>query len=496
MPEVSLHDRLRRMRRPEPADAGPALAQLERTLLGEPEDDLSPLSLKERLERLVAVAARRGARRNAVVPLEDVVDGHRVQNTRGEFFLLEHDVHLESRHGDVPLSRLRILDTETPFVLTGDPDLAAFDLSRAVFLDTETTGLAGGTGTAAFLIGIGYVEGDRFRVRQYFMRDYHEEAALLDGLASDLRRFDQVVTYNGKMFDLPLLESRYRLNRDVFPLSDAVHLDMLHPARRLWKARLESCRLQALETALLGLHRQEDVPGDQIPRIYFDYVRRRDPRALPRVFEHNRLDVVSLAAVAVLASQWVQDSMAEDPVDVLSLARVLERARLFERAEGQYRRALDAGPGPHRGPALLRLAWRARRAADHDAAVALWEQAAAEGELEAWRALAIHHEHRSRDVPAALHAVGRGLALLARSDDDPRGRRIAERFKRREARLLRKTGDMGKGEGVGPATPGGGDGVGPAIGAGVRVFPDVGSAAGLPGTFSADARLSGRRASG
>jgi uncharacterized protein YprB with RNaseH-like and TPR domain len=443
----------------------PGLQQLERSMLGEPEDELSPLSLKERLERLVAVAARRGARRSAALPLEELVDGHRVSNASGEYFLIEHDVHLESRHGDVPLSRMRVLDPGTPFVLTGDAGMETFDLSRAVFLDTETTGLAGGTGTAAFLIGIGFVEGDRFRVRQYFMRDYHEEAALLDGLASDLERFDRVVTYNGKMFDLPLLESRYRLNRGRFPLAEAVHLDMLHPARRLWKARLESCRLQALETALLGLRRQEDIPGDQIPRIYFDYVRRRDPRALPRVFEHNRLDVVSLAAVSVLASQWVECSMAEDPVDVLSLARVLERARQFERAEAQYRRALDAGPGPHRAPALLRLAWRARRAGDHATALSRWQQAAAEGDLEAWRALAIHHEHRSRDFDAALDAVARGLELLSGADDDPRARRIADGFRRREARLRRKQAAPA-GSSLLPARPSlrGGEGMPSALG--------------------------------
>ena len=332
-------------------------------MLGESPGDGEVLSLKARLERLVAVAAVKETERRgpAPVPLEELVEGMRVENERGEFFLVETAVHLEVRHGDVPLSRVHAIDPSTVGILTAEPELDGFDLRRAVFLDTETTGLAGGTGTAAFLIGVGWVEGDRFVVRQYFMRDYHEEAALLHALAEELARFDCLVTFNGKMFDVPLLDARFRLNRGRFPLSGARHLDLLHPARRLWKARLESCRLQSLEAGLMGLRRHGDIPGEEIPQVYFDWVRRRDARMLAKVFEHNRQDIVSLAALAVLACQWVEEGRAEDPRDVFSLARVLERARLYDRSEAEYRRALDLGPGALRGPALLRLAWRAKR---------------------------------------------------------------------------------------------------------------------------------------
>lgn len=375
----------------------------------------------------------------AGVPLEELVEGMRVENERGEFFLIETDVHLEVRHGDVPLSRFHTIDRATVGVLTAEPGLQAFDFAEAAFLDTETTGLAGGAGTAAFLIGVGFVDGDRFRVRQYFMRDYHEEAALLHALAEDLRRFRHLVTFNGKMFDVPLLDARYRLNRERFPLAEVSHFDLLHPARRLWKARLESCRLQSLEVELLGLTRVGDVPGEQIPQIYFDYVRRRDARALARVFEHNRQDIVSLAALAVLACQWVEEGRAEDPRDVYSLARVLERAKLYERSEAEYRRTLALDPGPLRGAALMRLAARAKRTGDHAIAAALWEEAAESGELLALRELAVHHEHRSRELLAALDAVERALRWLAGAGhDDFRSRRLAAAFGRRRERLLRK----------------------------------------------------------
>lgn len=421
---------------------GSDLERLERALVG---GTGHGLSLKERLQRLADVAARgRGAHRPppaapAAVPLEELLEGRRVENERGEFFVMEANANLESFHGDAPLSRFRVIAPGTVGVLSGEPALADFDLREAAFLDTETTGLAGGTGTAAFLVGLGYIDGDRFRVRQYFMRDYPEEPALLRGLAEDLRRFSRIVTFNGRTFDVPLLEARYRLNRERFPLDHAQHFDLLHPARRLWKLRLESCRLQSLETALLGMRRHGDVPGEEIPQIWFDYLRRRDGRALVKVLEHNRLDVVSLAALSVLACRWVEDGWAEDPRDVFSLARVLERADLHERCEEQYRRVAAVEDHPLRVRSLLRLAARAKRDGDHGAAVELWEQAAAEGDWWALRELAVHHEHRARDLEAALAVVQRALERLEEGGS-PTFHRVAADFRRRRTRLQAKRG--------------------------------------------------------
>lgn len=419
-----------------------ALAKLEATLLGGTGEGLS---LRERLERLVSVAGRRRSEppRPRAAPLEELVQGQRLENEHGEFFLIETEVPLESFHGQVPLTRFRTVAADSVMVMAGEPELDGFDLAGAAFLDTETTGLAGGTGTAAFLIGLGFVDGDRFRVRQYFMRDYHEEAALLHGLARDLARFRHLVTFNGKLFDVPLLEARYRLNRARFPLQDVPHLDLLHPARRLWKARLESCRLQSLEIELLGLRRHDDVPGDLIPQLYFDYVRRRDARALLKVFQHNTTDVVSLAALSVLACQWVEGELAEHPLDVFSLGRVLERAARHEQSEHSFRRALESGSPRVRLPALLKLAARAKREARYDEAVALWEQAAQEGDWFAQRELSVHHEHRARDLARALAVVERALEGLA--SGDAHARRVRFDFERRRERLLRKLGGAARG---------------------------------------------------
>jgi uncharacterized protein YprB with RNaseH-like and TPR domain len=427
----ALQERLQRLRR---TKDGP-LDQLEESLLGESAPDLS---LKDRLQRLVTVASQRTAVR-AAPALEDVAPGRPTSNERGEFFLSEMDLPIEHNHGDLSLSRLRNVDEMGIRILAGEVELPEFDMDGAVFLDTETTGLAGGSGTAAFLVGIGYVDGDRFVLRQYFMRDYHEEAAQLHALSADLERFTSIVTFNGKMFDVPLLEARYALQRERFPLSEAPHLDLLYPARRLWKKRLPSCRLQALEAALLRVQRNGDVPGAEIPRIYFDYVRRRDPRALARIFHHNRLDILSLAALSALACGWVrEDGWACDPRDIVSLGRVLEKAQMFERSEEEYRRALEAAPADDsRRIALFRLAARAKREGAHEAAAELWREAGAEGDCASLRELAIYYEHRCRDPKAALEAVEQALEYAATLAPGA-ARRAQEDLRHRRERLVRK----------------------------------------------------------
>jgi uncharacterized protein YprB with RNaseH-like and TPR domain len=425
---------------PPPAPPPPAsLNALEQRLLGEVVDGLT---LKERLQRLVSVAAARtGPRRTTTaVPLEDLVRGERIENGSGECWRVERDHHVEDFQGGLPLSRVRTLSDDAVRVLSGEADLAGFDLGKAVFLDTETTGLAGGSGTAAFLVGLGWLDGDRFVIRQYVMRDYHEEAALLAEVAREVRRFEHLVTFNGRSYDVPLLETRFKLNRNRWPLGEARHLDLLHPARRLWKLRLESCRLQVLEARLLGIHRVEDVPGDQIPQIWFDYLRSRDARALARVLEHNRLDILSLAALAVLAAQWVEEDHAHDARDLFSLALVLERAEQHDRSDVHYRRALEQPmPDELRVRTLLRLASRARRRGDHAELVALLTGAAELGDWRAWRGLAVHHEHRTRDLQAALSAADEALRCLDRAGETPGRRQGRDDLLRRRRRLVRKS---------------------------------------------------------
>jgi uncharacterized protein YprB with RNaseH-like and TPR domain len=375
-------------------------------------------------------AARRG--------IEAVLDGAVEETERGALLVVRRRFPVWHRHGAQALSAAR---EATPAALTllsrgGEPPAHG---GRLLYLDTETTGLAGGTGTYAFLVGVGFFDGDDFEVRQFFMRDLDEEPALLAALEEIFRRFDGFVTYNGAGFDLPLLETRFVLGRRRFP-GEAVHVDLLAPARRLWSARLADCRLGTVEQDVLGFLREDDLPGALIPTVYFEYLRRKRPDALPRVFEHNRHDVLSLAAL----TGWVAEAVARaphpglDPHTLAGLGRMLEDAEP-ERSLACYRMALEQGLGtPSRERLLLRLARGEKRLARWDEARALWEAVARSPrgfDPRPWEEIAKVHEHRRRDLQAARLVVEEALALARRLRASER---VLTAFEHRLARLGRR----------------------------------------------------------
>ena len=239
------------------------------------------------------------------------------------------------------------------------------DLSRALFLDTETSGLAGGTGTFAFLIGVGFVEEDRFRVTQFLLRNPLGEAAMLEELAILAAGRRDLVTYNGGSFDLPLLETRFALNGVRSPFRDARHLDLLHPARRLFKPRHENARLSTLERELLEVERDDDIPGDRIPQVFFDFLRHGHHPSMESVLAHNRYDIVTLAALALRALERMdEDWFSDDPADLHGAGHHFWRRGESEVAIPLLERALSAGPlrpEPRPLPARPRRAAQAAR---------------------------------------------------------------------------------------------------------------------------------------
>ena len=208
-----------------------------------------------------------------------------------------------------------------------------WDVRRLLFLDTETTGLSGGAGTLAFLIGVGYIEGDELVIRQLLMRDYPEEPILLSHVAEMMPRFDAYVTFNGKSFDLPLVHSRMTMHRMREAYRELPHLDLLHPARRIWKLRLGRCSLSSLEADVLGQGRQDDLPGAEVPQRYFEYLKTRDFELLEDVLHHNMLDIRSLAVLLARLCQAMdvpeQQAFSQD---VFSAGRALERFGYVEEA--------------------------------------------------------------------------------------------------------------------------------------------------------------------
>lgn len=371
--------------------------------------------------------------------IEEYVEGLAQTNDCGEFFMAKQTLPFGRPYG-----KLRIGDISTA-------DLAPLEIflpgtrlpapARVAYLDTETTGLAGGTGTCAFLVGVGISDGASFTVRQFFLRDYPEEKAMLTALVDLLQPCEALVTFNGKTFDVPLLETRYALSRLRSPLSRLAHLDLLHPARRLWKLRLESCKLKTLESAILGIDRQGDVDGADIPGIYFDYLRSGDARGLQPVFFHNALDIITLAALAVEMSAILTDAgeaTLKSAVDLFSLSRIYERSGVVEQSATVCRRALQQGlPQEMEAQALWQLAAQHKRQKRHEQAMELWmelTQRESELVLAAFEELAICYEHRLRDHQRAIEVTSAALDRLRGTVDS----QYVARFSRRLERLQKK----------------------------------------------------------
>jgi len=335
----------------------------------------------------------------------------------------------------------RVEEIPLPAPLTREMEPAAA-MSGTIFLDTETTGLAGGTGTYVFLVGLAAWVGDRLRVTQYFLGDLGAERALLHAVGEALGDARRLVTFNGRTFDLPLLETRYLLARAPWWGADLPHFDLYPVARALWRAHVADCRLTTLESALLGLDRGNDVPGALMPQLYFRYLRARDPRPLPQMFEHNRWDLVALAALAARAEALLAGpDPRHDPREWLGAGRWLER-RDPERSAAFYAAALEVAlPPATRARAAWRLGMLWRRAGRAAEARALWAGVIGAGgrvPLGLLVDLAKLHEHHAGDLVAAL-AVTRVALAQAEADDLEGWRPTAlEALHRRTDRLTRR----------------------------------------------------------
>jgi uncharacterized protein len=378
--------------------------------------DLPVSELRQIVRRLEAKSGPRSLALRAP-SLDDLLGGTLEETPHGPVLLVRRRFELTHRHGDQALSQAREIAPE-PLGLLARSDLAPPAGGQLLYLDTETTGLAGGTGTYTFLVGAGFFDGDAFEVRQYFMRDLDDEPALLAALEVLFRGFDGFVTYNGACFDLPLLETRFVLARRRWP-AERFHLDLLNSARRLWSERLADCRLGTVERHVLRFTRDDDLPGALIPSVYFDYLRWKRPGELPRVFEHNRRDILSLAAL----TGWVVAAVARAPVADLSPEELAGVGRLWEAIDVErglacYQMALERGLGsPGRERVLWRLARRQKRLARWDEARALWEAAINSHpgfDPHPWEEIAKVHEHRRGDLAAARAVVEDALSRARR----------------------------------------------------------------------------------
>ena len=394
--------------------------------------------------------------------IEAVVAGQFRETVHGEVFVSETLYPADHRHGQTELRLAGSLRTVARWAR--EERVASLPPEGFVFLDTETSGLAGGTGTYAFLVGIGRHSPEGFRLTQVFMRDPAEEPALLDLVADLLQPCAALVTFNGKSFDVPLLRTRFTLDGRELPLGGAAHLDLLPLARRLWRDRLESRALSFLEAHILGAQRdEEEVPGWLVPQLYFDYLRSGDARPLHGVFYHNAMDVVALAALLNHVTGLLDDPLVngrEHGCDLVALGRLFEDMGQPDRAVELYECGLAKDLSEEvLVAAVRRLSYLQRRRGQTVAALELWRLAAGARQVYAHEALAKFYEHEMKECAEALRWTEAALRVVEAWPPAPARERALEdlshRRDRLEARLSRIDGGKpvsGPRHGVAPTT--------------------------------------------
>ena len=395
-----------------------------------------------------------------------VLGGEVLESPAGPCVVVDRRYAAGHRHGTLRLGDCGLDAAQSgqafPLLAGAGVDADVNGVSDMLFVDLETTGLAGGAGTFAFLVGCAWFDGDTFHVRRYMLPGHALERAQLAAVRDRVEKCAALVTYNGRSFDVPVLETRYLYHRQPPPTASRPHLDMLHVARRLWQsarpvvhvpgAQSDSCTLGTLERVLFGVRRHGDVPGFEIPSRYFAFLRTGQAQPLQPVFEHNRLDLVSLAALTARALRLVEAApdAAEQPRECYGLGRLFERVGALERAEACYRRTLTLTERSWhmdddvvRGEALRAMALRCRRTGRHEEAASYWEaitqlRRCPDGlRSEAVEALAIHHEHRSRDLEMARSFAERLGGSWRASDTSRRLARLARKIDRRQAPVER-----------------------------------------------------------
>lgn len=319
-----------------------------------------------------------------------------------------------------------------------------FDVRKCLFLDTETTGLSGGAGTVAFLVGAGYLKENALVIEQYLMRDYSDEPELIDRLANLMEDFDCVCTFNGRTFDMPLLEARFTMCRMRHRWREMENLDLLHPARRTWKLRLGSCRLSHLEEKIFGLERTGDIPGSEVPQRYFDFLKTGNMSLLEDVISHNRQDIATLATLLVkLCCIYDKPECLREKKDLFSVGKALERQGELKPARELYR--VSAIPAPAGTIAALtgdRLSgeanWRIyqieRRSGNLEAMRAILEQMLVREQMPCAVRIELSKffEHRKRDYRTALRYAREARRICASCEADALDKRIARLEKKLE----------------------------------------------------------------
>jgi uncharacterized protein YprB with RNaseH-like and TPR domain len=310
------------------------------------------------------------------------------------------------------------IPTYPAHLLSRDERLRELDLQKTLFLDTETTGLTGGTGTFVFMVGLGFFYESGFLVHQFFMRDYSEEKACLSLVNDLLDSFQFLVTFNGRHYDIPLLETRFILSRMTSKIREMPNFDLLFPSRKIWKGAYENCRLITLESKLLGMERVDDIPSEWVPQLYFEYIQTGDARKIHRVFYHNRMDILSMVALMGRIHLVYHDPQAARPrkgIEHFSLGRLFWDHGLREKAIPCFEVALKRCDDDLAWEVMRWLSRAFKKTGQAERARSLWE------EMMTWPnkrdafpfiEMAKYHEHRLKDFDGAIAYVEKALEQI------------------------------------------------------------------------------------
>ncbi len=394
------------------------------------------MELRQRLNRIrgkkpagstLAAAPARPDAEEAETDLAQFLGGEWKQDESGRTFRVERSMPCDQIHGRLRLDEIYRTDVRWLELLSGDPEFSTFDPEATLFLDTETTGLAGGSGTYVFLVGLGYFRGDVFRTDQLFLPDLDSEFSFLKQLCdrvrgdADGKTFRYLVTFNGKGYDLNLLEYRFLIHGIEPPFESLSHLDLLYPTRMLWKRSLQNCALQTVEKLILGLRRPPDIPSALIPRTYFTYLRSGYHQPFQSVFEHNRIDVLTMVGLLAVAVQLLKEPDRRFFVSPISSAQMLllrgedqEALRLLEIVSQETQWEVE------RPDLMLLLAGLKKKLGASDEALALFEELLRIQErppLETFEEAAKILEHQKRDLEKALSLVQKASSMYPESND-------------------------------------------------------------------------------
>ncbi len=341
----------------------------------------------------------------------DLLPGEKINTEAGECWRIRKIYNLDFKHGPFQICDFLHNNPENLKLIVKNRDITPLVLDKFIFIDTETTGLSGGVGTLAFLIGVGYFDKNRFLIDQFFMRDFNEERGVLKNILELLEQIPRqdgaVVSFNGKSYDLPLVGNRSIFHKFIRHLPPFAHIDLLHPSRRLWKKSLPDCALGTLEKKILQIQRQNDVPGYMIPEIYFQYLRSRDPRPLIPVFYHNRMDILSLVSILTIMLKLYSSKVTQQniPVDWLAMGNVYEDIKKYEEGIDFYQNLLQKDITiEDQKDTILRLAGIFKKQKNYKAAVKYWKQSLnlPGFSIEPYEELAKVYEHKIPD----LHLAG------------------------------------------------------------------------------------------